>query len=191
MEDVAGLADKSNDFANFLKVRQKFGYICLYIFHIIYPTKSIWQIILPQTKISNIFLPTIQLGNIIKILTNNCDRKTISYIRDLWINRLYLSLSNESKYSCLTIDCRKSGPAKYRYDADSNLEQFFYYGQSKKDRLFNILLAKKVNQNENLLVFQIDSVISVTKIGETKIYKAVQQLRNLVSQNDGNQRNSD
>ena len=191
MEDVAGLADKSNDFANFSKVRQKFGYICLYIFHIIYPTKSIWQIILPQTKISNIFLPTIQLGNIIKILTNNCDRKTISYIRDLWINRLYLSLSNESKYSCLTIDCRKSGPAKYRYDADSNLEQFFYYGQSKKDRLFNILLAKKVNQNENLLVFQIDSVINVTKIGETKIYKAVQQLRNLVSQNDGNQRNSD
>ena len=191
MEDVAGLADKSNDFANFLKVRQKFGYICLYIFHIIYPTKSIWQIILPQTKISNIFLPTIQLGNILKILTNNCDRKTISYIRDLWINRLYLSLSNESKYSCLTIDCRKPGPAKYRYDADSNLEQFFYYGQSKKDRLFNILLAKKVNQNENLLVFQIDSVINVTKIGETKIYKAVQQLRNLVSQNDGNQRNSD
>ena len=191
MEDVAGLADKSNDFANFSKVRQKFGYICLYIFHIIYPTKSIWQIILPQTKISNIFLPTIQLGNILKILTNNCDRKTISYIRDLWINRLYLSLSNESKYSCLTIDCRKSGPAKYRYDADSNLEQFFYYGQSKKDRLFNILLAKKVNQNENLLVFQIDSVINVTKIGETKIYKAVQQLRNLVSQNDGNQRNSD
>ena len=191
MEDVAGLADKSNDFANFLKVRQKFGCICLYIFHIIYPTKSIWQIILPQTKISNIFLPTIQLGNILKILTNNCDRKTISYIRDLWINRLYLSLSNESKYSCLTIDCRKSGPAKYRYDADSNLEQFFYYGQSKKDRLFNILLAKKVNQNENLLVFQIDSVINVTKIGETKIYKAVQQLKNLVSQNDGNQRNSD
>ena len=91
----------------------------------------------------------------------------------------------------MTIDCRKSGPAKYRYDADSNLEQFFYYGQSKKDRLFNILLAKKVNQNENLLVFQIDSVVSVTKIGETKIYKAVQQLRNLVSQNDGNQRNSD
>ena len=52
-------------------------------------------------------------------------------------------------------------------------------------------MAKKVNQNENLLVFQIDSVINVTKIGETKIYKAVQQLKSLVSQNDGNQRNSD
>ena len=186
MDDVSGLADKSNDFANFLTVSRKFGYICLYIFHIIYPTKSIWQMILSQTKIFNIFPSTIQLGNILKILTNNCDRETISYIpaRDLWINRLYMSLSNESKYSCLTIDCRKSGPAKYRTDADSNFEQFCYYGQNKKDRLFNKFLAKKVNQNENLLVFQIDSVINVTKNGETKIYKPVRELKNLVKQND-------
>ena len=35
--------------------------------------------------------------------------------------------------------------------------------------LFNKILAKKVDQNEYLLVFQIDSVINVTKIGETKI----------------------
>ena len=40
-DDVSGLADKSNNFANFLTVSRKFGYICLYIFHIIYPTKSI------------------------------------------------------------------------------------------------------------------------------------------------------
>ena len=91
----------------------------------------------------------------------------------------------------MTIDCRKSGPAKYRTDADSNFEQFCYYGQNKKDRLFNKFLAKKVNQNENLLVFQIDSVINVTKNGETKIYKAVQELKNLVKQNDGNERSSD
>ena len=76
-----------------------------------------------------------------------------------------MSLSNESKYSCLTIDFRKSGPAKYRIDADSNFEQFCYYGQNKKVRLFNEFLAKKVDQNENLLVFQIDSVINVTKNG--------------------------
>ena len=80
MDDVSGLADKSNDFANFLTVSQTFGYICLYIFHIIYTTKSIWQMILSQTKIFNIFSPSIQLGNILKILTNNCDRDTISYI---------------------------------------------------------------------------------------------------------------
>ena len=114
MDNVSGLADKSNDFSNFLTVSRKFGYICLYIFHIIYPAKSIWQMILSQTKIFNIFPSSIQLGNILKILTNNCDRDTINYIpaRDLWINRLYFSLSNESKYSCLTIDCRQAGPAK-------------------------------------------------------------------------------
>ena len=52
-------------------------------------------------------------------------------------------------------------------------------------------MAKKVDQIENLLVFQIGSVINVTKNGETKIYKAVQELKNLGKQNDGNQRNSD
>ena len=85
MDDVSGLADKSKNFVNFLTVSRKFGYICLYIFHIIYPTKSIWQMILSQTKIFNIFPSTIQLGNILKTLTNNCDRDTINYIstRDL------------------------------------------------------------------------------------------------------------
>ena len=163
MDDVSSLADKSKNFVNFLTVSRKFGYICLYIFHIIYPTKSIWQMILSQTKIFNIFPSTIQLGNILKTLTNNCDRDTINYIstRDLWLNQLYLSLSNESKYSCLAIDCRKSSPAKYRIEANSNFEQFCYYGQSKKDRLFDKSLAKKVVQNQNSLVFQIDSVINV------------------------------
>ena len=55
MDDVSGLADKSNNFSNFLKVSQKFGYTCVCICHIIYPTKSIWQMILWQTKIFNIF----------------------------------------------------------------------------------------------------------------------------------------
>ena len=41
-----------------------------------------------------------------------------------------------------------------------------------------------------MLVFQIDSVINVTKNGETKIYKAVQELKNLVKQNNGNERSS-
>ena len=91
----------------------------------------------------------------------------------------------------MTIDCRKSGPAKYRTEAKSNFEQFCYYGQSKKNGLFNKFLAKKVDQNKNSLVFQIDSVINVTKNGETKIYKALQELKNLVKQNDVNQRNSD
>ena len=52
-------------------------------------------------------------------------------------------------------------------------------------------MAKKVDQNENSLVFQTDTVINVTKNSQTKIYKAVQELKNLVKQNHGNQRNSD
>ena len=55
MDDVSGLADKSNYFANFLTVSRKFGYICLHIFHIIYPTKLIWQMILSQIKMFNVF----------------------------------------------------------------------------------------------------------------------------------------
>ena len=101
-----------------------------------------------------------------------------------------MSLSNESKYF-LTIDCRKSCPEKYRTEANSNSEQFCYYGESKKERLFDKFLAKKLNQNRNSLVFQIDSVVKVTKNGETNIYKAVQELKTLVKQSNGNQNNSD
>ena len=135
MDDVPALADKSNDFSNFLTVSRNFGYICLYIFHITYLSKSIWQMILSWTKIFNIFLSSIELGNILKILTNNCDRETINYIpvRDLWINRLYFLQSNELKNSFLTVDCTKSGPSKYRTNANNNFEQFCYYGQNKKN----------------------------------------------------------
>ena len=142
--------------------------------------------ILSQTKFFYIFLCSIWLGNILKILTNNCDRETIRYIpaRNLWINRLCFSLSNESKNSCSTIDCRKSGPAKYRTNADSNFEKFCYYGQNKKDRLFNKFLAKRVEQNNNSLVFQIDSATNITKNGEIKIYNAVQKLKPFLKQND-------
>ena len=193
MNNVSGLEDKSNNFSNFLTLCRKLGYICLYIFHVIYPTKFTWQIILSQTKTFNIFTFTIQLGIILKILTNNCDRQTINYIsaRDLWINRFYISLSNESKSSCLSTDCRKSGPAKYRTNADNNLEQFCYYGQNKKDRLLSKFLDKGVEQNNNSLAFQIDSVINVTKIYVIKIFMAIQELKSLLKQNDGKGRGSD
>ena len=40
-------------------------------------------------------------------------------------------------------------------------------------------------------MFQIDNVVNVTKNGETKIYEAVQEFKNLVKQNNGNERSSD
>ena len=156
MDNVSCLADKSNDFSNFLMVSRKFGYICLYNFHIIYPTKSIWQMILSQTKIFNISPSSIQLGNMLKDIMNNCDKETIKYIpaRDLLINIIYFSLPIELKNSCLTIDYRKSGPAKYRTRADNNFEQICYHGQNKKGRLLNKFLDKRVKQNNNSLVLK-------------------------------------
>ena len=41
MENVSRLADKSNAFASFLINSQKLRYSCVYIFHIIYPEKTI------------------------------------------------------------------------------------------------------------------------------------------------------
>ena len=107
MDDVSGLADKSNEFCSFLTVSRKYRYSCIYIFHIVFPQLRNSQMILSQTKIFNIFLSPVQLGNMPKILTNNCDRETLKYIpkRELWIKRLYFEIANRKDNSCLTIDC--------------------------------------------------------------------------------------
>ena len=68
MDDIQGLADKSENFANFLTVSRKFTYV--YIFHTIYPTRDNWQMILSQTKIFNIFPGSIQASSVIKMLTS-------------------------------------------------------------------------------------------------------------------------
>ena len=95
-----------------------------------------------------------------------------------------MSLSNKSKNACWT--SRKIDPAKYRASAESNFEQFCYFVQNKKNRLFNKCLGKKDSQSEGPLDFKIDSVISVAKNSETKIFKVVQELKNLAKQNNGN-----
>ena len=48
-----------------------------------------------------------------------------------------------------------------------------------------------MEENNNSLVFHIDRVINISKNGETKIYKAVQEWKFLVKQNDGKDRSSD
>ena len=55
MDNVSGLADRSEAFPNFLSVSRKFDLTCIYVFHTIYPTRQHWQIILAQTKIFHIF----------------------------------------------------------------------------------------------------------------------------------------
>ena len=71
MDDVSGLADKSNNFANFLTVPRKFNFTCVYVFHTIYPTRSNWQMILSQTKIFNIFPGSLQTSCVVEILSSH------------------------------------------------------------------------------------------------------------------------
>ena len=42
MDDVSGLADKSQEFSNFLTVSRKYGFYCVYVFHTIYPGRQNW-----------------------------------------------------------------------------------------------------------------------------------------------------
>ena len=43
MDDVSGVADVPKKFAKFLTVSRKFGYNCVYVFHVIVPSSQIWQ----------------------------------------------------------------------------------------------------------------------------------------------------
>ena len=45
MDDVSGLADKSNKFCSFLTLSRKYRYSCIYIFHIAFPQLRNWQMI--------------------------------------------------------------------------------------------------------------------------------------------------
>ena len=67
MDDVSGLAGESKKFASFLTVSCKFNYMYVYIFHTVYPERSIWRIILSQTNIFNIFPPSVSLASVRKI----------------------------------------------------------------------------------------------------------------------------
>ena len=72
MDDVSGLADKLEIFANLLTVSGKLGWTCVYIFHAIYPTRQNWQMISAQTKTFNIFPGSIQVSSIVKSLSSFC-----------------------------------------------------------------------------------------------------------------------
>ena len=71
MDDVSGVAGMSRKFATFLNVSRKFGYHCVYVFHVI-ATSQIWQKIISQTNIFNIFPPSVPQNGIVKILESNC-----------------------------------------------------------------------------------------------------------------------
>ena len=71
----------------------------------------------------------IQAKAIIRILSSFARRYKHTYIphEKLWIDCLYLKMSNSAQKQCLTIDTRdvnNLGPAKFRAQADNALKKF-------------------------------------------------------------------
>ena len=168
MDDISGLADRSETFSSFLTVSSKLRLTCVYVFHTIYPGRQHWQMIISQTKIFNIFPGSVQASTIIGMLSSFCIRYRYNYMpkRDLWINRLYFDISNSGTKQCLTIDTKDIndlGPAKSRTQTDSNKEQICYYNRNKRDNNFNSFLAvRKQISSATEIIFSIVNIIDKT-----------------------------
>ena len=106
MDDVSGVADISKKFANFLTVSRKFGYNCVYVFHVINPSSQIWQKIISQTNSFNIFPASVPYNTVAKILQSNCILQSKKYVpaRSLWLSKVFTDLANSHEKHCLTID---------------------------------------------------------------------------------------
>ena len=188
-DDVSGLADHSNKFANFLTVARKYKYNCVYIFHTIYPEKATWKTILSQTNIFNIFPASVSLNSVKRILDGSCVRKTTKYIPRslLWINRLFIELANKNQKVCLTLDCsntNKDGPSRFRSDADNPDKQVCYFNTPTDEQVYNEFIAKRIKSKElkNEIQFQITDVKSKTK--KNVVFDISSKIEKLVSEND-------
>ena len=102
MDDVSGVADTSKEFANFLTVSRKFGYNCVYVFHVIVPASQIWQKNISQTKIFNIFPASVSHNTVAKIIQSNCISQSKKYVpaRSLWLNSVFTDLANIHEKHC-------------------------------------------------------------------------------------------
>ena len=153
MDEVSGIADESKKFASFLTVACKVNYTYVYIFHIIYLEKSIWQKILSQTNIFNIFPGSVSLAHIRRILESVCIRKTRKHIPQsvLWISRLFIELANKNNRVCLTLDCsgiNKDGTGRFRTKADKPDFQTCYFNVANDEQSYNEFVSQLINNGE-------------------------------------------
>ena len=188
-DDVSGLADNSNKFANFLTVARKYKYNCVYIFHTIYPEKATWKTILSQTNIFNIFPASVSLNSVKRILDGSCVRKTTRYIPRslLWINRLFIELANKSQKVCLTLDCsntNRDGPSRFRSDADNPDKQVCYFNTPTDEQVYNEFIARRIKSKElkDEIQFEITDVKSKSK--KNVVFDISSKIEKLVSEND-------
>ena len=99
MDDVSGLANRCEDFSNFLTVSRKYGFSCVYVFHTIYPGRQSWEMIMSQTHIFNFFPGSIHSGRILKTLSLFASRQKNTYVptNQIWLNKLYFQISNSQE----------------------------------------------------------------------------------------------
>ena len=147
MDDVSGVADVFKKFANFLTVSRKFGYNCVYVFHVIVPASQIWQKIVSQTNIFNIFPASVPHNAVAKIIQSKCILQSKKYVlaRWLWLNRVFTDLANSYEKHCLTIDCgciNKNGPGQYRSSAGNLEKQVCYFNKPNDDVFYNTFISK-------------------------------------------------
>ena len=187
-DDVSGLADNSNKFANFLTVARKYKYNCVYIFHTIYPEKATWKTILSQTNIFNIFPASVSLNSVKRILDGSCVRKTTRYIPRslLWINRLFIELANKSQKVCLTLDCsntNRDGPSRFRSEADNPDKQVCYFNTPTDEQVYNEFIARRIKSKElkDEIQFEITDVKS--KSNKNVVFDISSKIEKLVSEN--------
>ena len=145
---VSGVADVSKKFANFLTVSRKFGYNCLYVFHVIVPASQIWQKFISQTNVFNTFPASVPHNTVVKIIQSNCILQSKKYVptRSLRLNRVFTELANSHKKHCLTIDCgyiNKNGPGRYRSLAHNPEKQVYYFNKPNDDVFYNTFISER------------------------------------------------
>ena len=149
MDDVSGVADISKKFANILTFSKKFGYSCVYVFHVIVPASQIWQKIISQTNIFNIFPASVPHNTVAKIIQSNCILQSKKHVlaRSLWVNRVFTDLANSHEKHCLTIDCgysNKNGPGRYRSSANNPEKEVCYFNKSNDDVFYNTFISERI-----------------------------------------------
>ena len=165
MDDVSGVADVSKKFSNFLTVSRKFGYNCVYVFHVIVPASQIWQKIISQTNIFNIFPASVPHNTVAKIIQSNCILQSKKYVpaRSLWLNRVFTDLANSHEKHCLTIDCgyrNKNGTGQYSYSADNPEKQVCYFNKPNDDVFYNTFISERIKGEkfDDGIYFKIEKV---------------------------------
>ena len=136
MDNVSALADRSNNFSDFLTVSRKYGFSCLYVFHTIYPGRQNWEMIMSQTHVFNFFPGSIH---------NSRFSKTLS-LKNVWLNKLFFQVSNSQEKKCLAIDTRdvnEFGPGKFRTNANNREEQTCYFNRNKSNTHFPSFLSQR------------------------------------------------